>query len=372
MARRGENIYKRKDGRYEGRYVIGRTAQGRTKFGYVYGRQYHAVRSLLMEKKAAQQRADAETGGSPMHLAAWMERWLEWEQRGRVRESSYQTYLNLYRRHIQPGLGCTPLCRLTQEDVRVFLDCLEQKGLAAGTIQGIYRLLSAGLRAAQEEGLIRRNPCRRLRPARSIPAEQRVLGRNEQARLCAEALHSGELTVLLGLYTGMRLGEIYALKWTDVDWEKREIAVRRSVQRIAGACGCTNRSRTRLVIGTPKSAGSRRLLPVPKEILPCLRQKYGESTSEYIFGMGTRAADPRTVQRRFQKLTARMGIPDVHFHTLRHSFATRLLELGTDVKTVSVLLGHSSVRTTLDFYAHSLTSQQHRAVEQLAQHMQMR
>ena len=371
MARRGENIYKRKDGRYEGRYVIGRTAQGRTKFGYVYGRQYHAVRSLLMEKKAAQQRADAETGGSPMHLAAWMERWLEWEQRGRVRESSYQTYLNLYRRHIQPGLGGTPLCRLTQEDVRVFLDCLEQKGLAAGTIQGIYRLLSAGLRAAQEEGLIRRNPCRRLRPARSMPAEQRVLGRNEQARLCAEAFHCGDLTVLLGLYTGMRLGEICALKWSDVDWEKREILVRRSVQRIAGGRGCTNRSRTHLVIGAPKSAGSRRLLPVQEEILTLLRQKYRESTSEYIFGKGTQAADPRTVQRRFQRLTARMGIVDVHFHTLRHSFATRLLELGADVKTVSVLLGHSSVRTTLDFYAHSLTSQQRSAMEKLVQHMRI-
>lgn len=222
-----------------------------------------------------------------MHLAAWMEYWLEWEQRGRVRESSYQTYLNLYRRHIQPGLGCTPLCRLTQEDVRVFLDRLEQKGLAAGTIQGIYRLLSAGLRAAQDEGLIHRNPCRRLRCARSMPVEQRVLGHNEQARLCAEALHSGDPTVLLGLYTGMRLGEICALKWTDVDWEKREITVRRSVQRIAGGRGCTTCSRTHLVIGAPKSAGSRRLLPVPEEILSCLRKKYEESTSEYIFGMGT-------------------------------------------------------------------------------------
>ena len=329
------------------------------------------MRSILMEKKAAQQRAATETGGSRMHLEVWMEHWLEWEQRGRVRALSYQTYLNLYRRHIQPGLGCTPLCRLTQENVRIFLDSLEQKGLAAGTIQGIYRLLSAGLRAAQDEGLIRRNPCRRLRQTRSMPNEQRVLGRNEQARLCAEAFHRGVLAVLLGLCTGMRLGEICALKWSDVDWEKREITIRRSVQRIAVGQGCTDQARTQLVIGAPKSTGSRRILPVPEEILSHLRQRHGESTSEYIFGKGTRAADPRTVQRRFQKLTVRMGIPGVHFHTLRHSFATRLLELGADVKTVSVLLEQNSVRTTLDFYAHSLTSLQSRAVDRLAQHIQM-
>ena len=371
MARRGENIYKRKDGRYEGRYVIGRTAQGRTKFGYVYGRQYHTVRRILLEKKAAQQRATAETGGSSMRLSAWMEQWLEWEQRGRVRESSYQTYLNLYRRHIQPGLGNMPLCQLTQEAVRAFLDGLKDKGLAAGTIQGVYRLLTAGLRAAQEEGLIRRNPCRRLRPARSMPAEQRVLGRNEQANLCAAALQSGELTVLLGLYTGMRLGEICVLKWADVDWEKREISVRRSVQRIAVGQGYAGQTRTRLIIGAPKSAGSRRLLPVPEELLEQLRKKRGESASEYIFGKGTQAADPRTVQRRFQRLTACTKIAGVHFHTLRHSFATRLLELGADVKTVSTLLGHSSARTTLDFYAHSLTSQQRQAVERLSQHMHL-
>ena len=153
MSRRGENIYKRKDGRYEGRYVIGRTAQGRTKFGYVYGRQYHTVRSILLKKKAALQQESKESGGSRLRVSEWMERWLEQDRRGLVRESSYQIYQGLYRRHIRSELGGLPLCRLSPDDIRSFLEKLAEKGLAAGTIQGVFRLLSAGLRAAQESDL---------------------------------------------------------------------------------------------------------------------------------------------------------------------------------------------------------------------------
>ncbi len=87
--------------------------------------------------------------------------------------------------------------------------------------------------------------------------------------------------------------------------------------------------------------------------------------SEYIFGVSNRAAEPRTLQRRFRRQMERLGITGVHFHTLRHSFATRLLELGIDVKTVSALLGHCSAKTTLDFYAHVLIDQQRSAMERL-------
>lgn len=165
----------------------------------------------------------------------------------------------------------------------------------------------------------------------------------------------------------MRLGEICALKWADIDWEKSAVTVRRTVQRIAGKSTENNGRRTLLMIGMPKSWCSCRVIPVPEFVLSLPREKLQSCVGkEYVFGKAWGAADPRTIQRRFSRLAKKLVFFGAHFHTLRHPFVMCLLELGVDVKNVNVLLGHSSAWTTLDFCAHSLSEQQRTAMTLLS------
>lgn len=364
MARHGENIYRRKDGRYEGRYVIGKTLQGKTRFGYVYGRQYSEVKSALLLKKAEHAQTLCSRGSS-ITVGQWMQQWFEEEKLGSVKSSSYQTYLNLLNKHLLPLIGHLKLAAVTPSVVHHFVEALETSGASRSMTRSAYRLLSASVRCAFEEGLIPQNPCRRIKIQREEPAEQRVLTREEQ-RLFRESADASDLPALLSLYTGLRLGEVCALKCSDIDCEKKTLTVRRTVQRIAAPAAEAG-GKTMLMIGPPKTMHSQRVIPLPDFLLdPLQRQMAQASHAAYLFGNAASAAEPRTIQRRFQRSAKRLGLEGVHFHTLRHSFATRLLELGVDVKTVSVLLGHSSARTTLACYAHSLLDRQRAAMDLLS------
>ncbi len=376
MARHGENIYKRKDGRYEGRYVTGKKSNGTTRFGYVYGMRYTDVKKRLLEKKAEiQQTIHPEAAVRGMTVEKWMRSWLETDLLGGIKPSSYLTYLNQMNRHILPCLGRMQMASITPEMVHSFLECLQAKGLGENTVRGIYRLLSAAMRAALDDGIIAKNPCRKICVKRGERVQQRVFSREEQKRVEKTLSQGEDLTALFAMYTGLRLGEICGLRWSDINWENGTATVCRTVQRLkrmdTDKCLKCGGAKTYLMIGSPKSPSSCRTIPIPTFLLKRLEiQKKQRSavqlTTGYIFGTGMRAADPRTIQRRFAGVVRRLEIPDAHFHTLRHSYATRLLEMGVDVKTVSQLLGHSSAKTTLDCYAHSLLDQQRSAVAKLS------
>ena len=376
MARHGENIYKRKDGRYEGRYVTGKKSNGTTRFGYVYGMRYTDVKKRLLEKKAEiQQTIHPEAAVRGMTVEKWMRSWLETDLLGGIKASSYLTYQNQMNRHILPCLGRMQMASITPEMVHSFLECLQAKGLRENTVRGIYRLLSAAMRAALDDGIISKNPCRKICVKRGERVQQRVFSREEQKKVEKTLSQGEDLTALFAMYTGLRLGEICGLRWSDINWENGTATVCRTVQRLkrmdTDKCLKCGGAKTYLMIGSPKSPSSCRTIPIPTFLLKRLEiQKKQRSavqlTTGYIFGTGMRAADPRTIQRRFAGVVRRLEIPDAHFHTLRHSYATRLLEMGVDVKTVSQLLGHSSAKTTLDCYAHSLLDQQRSAVAKLS------
>lgn len=366
MARRGENIYKRRDGRYEGRYVIGKKPDGSTRFGYIYGYQYTEVKKALLLKKAELAAVQTACTSCRYTVREWLAIWMENELLGSVKPSSYQTYVNQMNRHILPALGDLKLCSVTPGVVHDFVSRMQSSELAGSTVKGVFRLLSAAMRYAFEEGLIQKNPCRKIKVQRTEKVEQRVLTREEQHLLKKGATGPDDLPALLSLYSGMRLGEVCSLKWSDIDWEKQTVTVRRTVQRVArNVQGSQDGAKTQLLIGTPKSARSHRVIPVPAFVLDHLRRLMLMKGGVFVFGTDA-PAEPRTVQRHFSRLMDRLGIQSVHFHTLRHSFATRLLELGADVKTVSVLMGHSSAKTTLDCYAHSLIEQQRTVMNLLA------
>jgi len=362
MARRGENIYRRKDGRYEGRYVIGRNQFGKTRFGYVYARNYHDVKTQLLEKKA-----QMLASRGPDHIwedgtyGAWLNYWLEIIIKPRIRSSTYIHY-RAVARHLQKMLGREILHCLNEIRLHQFTAQLMQQDLSSGTCSNILRMLKSSLQAAVSAGFMQNMPKVKLYNGKRIHKEQRVLSISEQRTLAKAALKEDMLEVYLGLFLGLRIGEVCGLKWQDINPAEKTISIKRTVLRCSDDSGI---QKTKLIINTPKSLASFRTLPVPDYLIDLLQARCANENGPYIFSNGVNARDPRCIQYRFQRMVRRLGMCGVHFHTLRHSFATRLLELGIDIKTVSILLGHSSPQLTLSFYAHSNMEQQRAALSGL-------
>ena len=357
MSRRGENIYLRKDGRWEGRYIKGRKRCGKAVFGYVYGRKYTEVKSTLIRMKALFAEVPKEEKREQTTFHTWAHHWLQTECKPYVKPGTYWLYQRNLSLHLLPALGTLFLHEVGEEILQQLALTLQEK-LAPSTVAGIFRLLRAILRAAHRKGFLKGEPptVKLRKPAVSPP---RVLTCTEQRKLESASLRSGEPAILIALYTGLRVGELCGMKWADVDLHHHVLTVQRTASRIRLPEGGTQTG-----LAAPKTEGSVRAIPFPaflSSVLTKLPRK-----NEFVFpGENGNCLDVRSMQYRLEHLAKKEGLSGIHMHTLRHTYATRCLEKQIGVETLSALLGHSSPAITLRYYAHTTLEQKKHCIRRL-------
>ena len=360
MSRRGENIYKRGDGRWEGRYIRGRTPEGRAQYGYVYAATYSACREKRRQR--LQELPREITPSNNMTLPEAVELFFtEREQKQKLKESTVSRYRYMVRRYIQPQLGAAPLYTLTEERVAAFYQRLQGQGLSPKSARDAGVLLRAILRTATKRGCFCTGVNAELPVCKKRQVE--IFTEPEILRLAHHIVDEPDLTglgVLLALNSGLRLGELCALRWSDIDLHAGFLRVEREVQRLY------EQGRTRLVVQPPKSESSLRRIPLPVDILSLLAAHKPKNVGSVCLLTGTAAPlEPRTMQNRYRALLKRAGVPYRNFHALRHTYATRCIEQNVDVKSVSEMLGHSDVRITLQTYVHVSLRHKQQAVQSI-------
>ena len=355
MARKGENIYKRKDGRWEARYVKGHELSGKIKYGFCYGKTYREVKDKVMQAKVAVRcQSLVRINRDRKHLSIFCDEWLAL-RRGEVRESTYIKYTSILEKHVKPKLGKFVPAALDTKVIEDFKwELLDIDSLSPKTVKDIMLVLRAVISYASKllPGLF---PIPEFHYPKIDRKEMRVLSLDEQQRLTSyllSELDDCRFGILLALLTGMRLGELCALRWENVSIRDCTIKICETMQRLKNT-DTDAETKTRLWVGSPKSDTSYRIIPMSDSVAALCSKMGRQSPSAYVLTGSKEPMEPRTVQYRLEKFVRECGLEGIHFHTLRHSFATRCVEVGFELKSLSEILGHANTSITLDRYVHS-------------------
>ena len=284
----------------------------------------------------------------------WLGRWLENYIRPSVKVRTYERYKLIIEQHIKGKIGCMELNVLSPLVLQSFITELLQsgnrrtgKGLSANSVNGVISVIQNSLKTAHLLGLITEYTADKLKRPKLTEKPVECFTVFEQKQI-EQAVVSGKKDKLYGiilcLYSGLRIGELIALQWSDIDFAKGILTVSKSCHDGKGG----------RIIDEPKTAASRRVIPLPKQLLPVLKNIEKRSGSPFVVSANEKPVSVRSYQRSFELLLKKLKIPHKGFHSLRHTFATRALECGMDVKTLSEILGHKNPTVTLSRYAHSL------------------
>lgn len=356
------SIYRRRDGRWAASLTVGNDANGRQR-----RRAFYAKTRREVEEKLARARAAQLDGllleSNQLTVSEYLTRWLEDDARVTVRPTTYASYESVIRLHISPHLGRVKLSKLGPAQVQALYAKLEQDGASPRMRQYVHAILHRALSRAVKWELITRNPCTAVARPRAPQKEIRPLDQ-AQVRSLLKVAHGDPLEALyvLAVTTGLRQGEILALRWQDVDIERRTVTVRRTLTEVNG----------QLAFGEPKTKRGRRAVEIPELAARALRAHRSTiaaiphpASLVFADSKGGPIRKQNLVRRSFRPLLKRAKLGHVRFHDLRHTAATLLLAEGVHPKVVQERLGHATISITLDTYSHVLEGMDREAANRL-------
>jgi integrase len=358
------SIYQRQDGRWAASITL-ENRKRKTFYGKTRKEVQEKLRVALNEQKQG-----ILSTGPQQSMKQFLEQWLEEVHKPAIRIGTYKGYRRYLDKHIFPALGHIAIQKLTPQRVQAFYTRKLQEGLSAKSVNNIHGMLHKALDQALRWGLVPRNVC----DAVSLPKQTRheiqpLTEKQARQLLVAARGHSLEGLLTLAVTTGMRAGELLALKWQDINFDTRSLHIRHSMSYISGKG---------YLEFEPKTSKGRRKVVLPSFVCEALKLHHTRQL-EVRLKAGARwqdrdlvfcnkyggYLDPAHLRQRFDRLLREANLPDVRFHDLRHSAATILLSMGVPAKVVQEILGHSQISMTMDIYSHVLPDMQQEAMDKM-------
>ena len=361
MSRKGENIYKRKDGRWEARF-IDCYKDGKAKYRSVYGKTYSEAkekRAKIIFSFGVNRQFDVTTSYEFNEICLL---WLK-NRKPEIKESTYTRYVRIIHKYILPNLKTQKLNNIDSDIVNSMTDKLKHN-LSDKTVSTVMCVFKSIWKYGRIEGY----PCAELNYDTFRIKSQRkatVIPPQKREKLEAVLIDKNDLVsmgIVFTLFTGVRIGELCGLRWGDFDFENGYVYIRRTIERISDLS--SSNKKTKVIISTPKTENSKRIIPLPDFLIEYII-KFRDNDEKYILTSSTKHTEPHSFYIKYKRLLHNNNIGDYTFHELRHTFATQCVDKGFDIKSLSMILGHSSVNTTMNLYVHPTLQMQKRQMELL-------
>ena len=364
--KRGQNegsIRKRKDGTWEARVTVYIDATGKQVRKSLYGKTKKEAFEKMTDLQNNLQKGII-TNPTEMTVREWMDVYMQTYKKPHVRPATYNNYSVKVNNHINSAIGHYKIKSLRQDIIQRFVNGLSEKGLAPSTVIDIYKLLHNALETAIDDGLIARNVANRVKLPKTSKPKINVLTAEQEIAFIEQAskTYMG-IMYIFDLHTGMRLGELLGLKWSDIDFENDELHVKRTLYKAKDPDETS--SHWYLDFGDPKTEAGKRTIPLYDSTMEILakvyeqqetnKQKAGAAYDDNDLVFCTQLGkplEPNNMRRTFYSICEKIEAKGLHPHCLRHTYATRGAEKNVDMRALQAVLGHANIRETIDTYTH--------------------